>query len=118
MLDDASYDHDAAATIGAVSFTSPNLTWTGNLSVGGTATITYSVTVNDPESGNLILANTVSSATPGSNCPAGSSDPRCSAHAAVVLGVLSLTVPASVNLGTAVAGGISSAGLGPGPGDR
>ena len=34
-----------------MSFSSPNLTWTGNLAVGATATITFSVTVNNPDTG-------------------------------------------------------------------
>jgi uncharacterized repeat protein (TIGR01451 family) len=112
VLDDATYDKDAVATAGTVSFASPNLTWTGDLAVGGTATITYSVTVNDPETGNLILANTVSSATPGSNCAPGSPDPRCSATVTVVTGVLSITAPATADLGAAAPGGTASAGLG------
>ena len=35
VLDDATYNGNASATSGTVSFTSPNLTWTGNLAVGG-----------------------------------------------------------------------------------
>jgi uncharacterized repeat protein (TIGR01451 family) len=112
VLDDAAYDNDAKATAGTVSFTSPNLTWTGDLAAGATATITYSVTVNDPDTGNLILANTVSSATPGSNCPPGGSDPGCSATVTVVTGVLSISAPANADLGTAAPGGSASAGLG------
>jgi uncharacterized repeat protein (TIGR01451 family) len=112
VLDDATYDNDAAATTGTASFTSPNLLWTGDLAVGGTATITYSVTINDPETGNLTLANTVSSATPGSTCPPGSSDPRCSATVTVVAGVLSISAPATADLGAAAPGGTASAGLG------
>ena len=112
VLDDATYGNDATATAGTVSFTSPSLTWTGDLAVGGTATITYSVTVNDPDAGDLVLANTVSSATPGSNCPTASSDPRCSATVPVVTGVLSISAPASADLGTAAPGGTASAGLG------
>jgi len=112
VLDDAAYDSDATATAGTVLFTSPNLTWTGDLAPGATATITYSVTVNDPETGNRILANTVSSAASGSNCLSGSSDPRCSASVTVVLGVLSITAPAGADLGTAAPGGTASAGLG------
>ena len=80
MLDDAVYNGDAAATAGAVSYSSPNLTWTGNLAVGATATITFSVTVNNPDAGNKILASTITSATSGSNCFAGSTDARCTAH--------------------------------------
>ena len=112
VLDDASYDNDAAATGGTVSFATPDLTWTGDLSVGATVTITYSVSVNDPATGDLILASTVSSAAPGSNCLPGSSDPQCSSNIPVVLGVLSITAPASANLGSAAPGGTASASLG------
>ena len=63
VLDDASYNNDAAATSGSVSFASPNLTWTGDLAVGASATITFSVTVNNPDTGNKILASTITSAT-------------------------------------------------------
>ena len=56
------------------------LSWTGDLAVGAAATITYSVTVHNPDTGNHILANTVTSATPGSNCPSGGTDPRLHRH--------------------------------------
>ena len=77
VLDDAAYNGDATATTGTVQFASPNLTWTGNLAAGATATITFSVTVRNPDTGNGILASTITSATLGSNCPAGGTDPRC-----------------------------------------
>lgn len=112
VLDDATYKGDAVATSGAASFASPDLTWTGNLSPGDTATVTYSVSVNDPETGNLTLANTVSSADPGSNCMSGSSDPQCSSSILVVLGVLSITAPASASLGSAAPGGTAAGSLG------
>ena len=69
VLDDAAYDTDATATAGTVSYASPVLTWTGNLTPGQAATITYSVTVNNPDTGDKILTNTVTSAAAGSNCP-------------------------------------------------
>jgi uncharacterized repeat protein (TIGR01451 family) len=112
VLDDATYGNDAAATAGAVSFASPDLRWTGDLAVGATVTITYSVTVNDPVTGNLVLANTATSSTPGSNCPPGSPDPRCSATTDVVIGVLSISVPASADLPAAAPGGTVSGSLG------
>ena len=77
VLGDATYNGDAAATVGSVSFASPNMTWTGNLAAGASATVTYSVTVNNPDTGDLILTNTIVSATPGNNCPVGGTDPRC-----------------------------------------
>jgi len=112
VLHDATYDDDATATAGAVSFISPDLTWTGDLATGATVTITYSVTVNHSITGNLILANTVSSDTPGSNCPPGGSDPQCSVTVAVVTGFLSITAPGGADLGTAAPGGTASARLG------
>ena len=113
VLDDATYDNDATAVGGGnVSFAAPDLTWTGDLSAGATATVTYSVSVNDPATGNLTLANTVSSADPGSNCLPGSTDPRCSSSIPVVLGVLSITAPASADLGSAAPGGTAAASLG------
>jgi uncharacterized repeat protein (TIGR01451 family) len=112
VLGDATYDHDATATAGAVSFTRPDLTWTGDLATGATVTVTYSVTVNHSITGNLILANTVSSDTPGSNCPPGSPDPQCGATVAVVTGVLSISAPGSADLGTAAPGRTASARLG------
>jgi hypothetical protein len=75
-------------------------------------TITYSVSVNDPATGDLILASTASSAAPGSDCLPASSDPRCSSRVPVVLGVLSITGPASASLGSAAPGGTASASLG------
>ncbi|MFB9902642.1 COG1361 S-layer family protein [Allokutzneria oryzae] len=78
VLDDAVYNADAAATVGSVSYTPPRLTWTGDLAIGVTATITYSVTVKSPNTGDNELVNVVSSETPGGNCPPGSKDPKCS----------------------------------------
>ena len=46
------YNGDAAATAGTVSYASPDLTWTGNLNPGDSATITYTVTVDNPDTGD------------------------------------------------------------------
>ncbi|HXS62251.1 MAG TPA: putative Ig domain-containing protein [Streptosporangiaceae bacterium] len=85
VLDDATYNGDASATSGTATFTSPNLTWTGNLAVGASATITFSVTVKDPDAGNAILASTITSTTAGSNCASGSTDPQCSVSVPVAI---------------------------------
>ena len=100
VLDDAAYNNDATATVGGVSYASPNLTWTGNLSPGGTATITYSVTVNNPYTGDHLLTNTVTSTTPGSNCGPGSADPRCTA----TVTVSQLTIVSTPSAGTVTPG--------------
>jgi len=107
VLDDAAYNNNAAATTGTVSYASPNLTWTGNLAVGATATITFSVTVNNPDTGDLSLAGTVSSPTAGSNCPAGGTDARCTVTVAVV-GASTLTFTQTAAASSAVAGGTVS----------
>ena len=59
VLDDASYNGDAVASVGAPSpsFSSPTLTWTGDLAIGATVTITYSVTVRDPDPGDKVMIN-------------------------------------------------------------
>ena len=112
VLGDAAYNGDATASAGTVSYASPVLTWTGDLTLGEVVTITYSVTVNDPDTGGRILANTVVSTDPGSDCPAGSTDPRCGVSVPVMAGALSMTAPISADLGSAVPGGSASASLG------
>ena len=102
VLDDASYNNNAAATSGSVSFASPNLTWTGNLALGAAATITFSVTVSKPDTGNKILASTITSATRGSNCAAGSGDPPCTTSVPVAV----LTITNTANVGTTTPGGV------------
>jgi uncharacterized repeat protein (TIGR01451 family) len=77
VLDDATYNDDAAADIGTVDDTAlPTLTWSGPLAVGETATITYSVTLNDPPTGNGALINTVTG-PPESNCDERPRPPAC-----------------------------------------
>ena len=102
VLDDATYNGDASATAGSVSYSSPTLTWTGNLAVGATATITFSVTVKNPDTGNNILASTVTSSTTGSNCAPGSSDARCSVSVPVAV----LTIVNSSNAGSTTPGSV------------
>src|SRR5262249_51702133 len=71
VLDDATYNNDA--TSGA-TFTAPKIHWQGALAVGGTVIVTYSVTVNNPDTGDHELRNAV---VGGTNCVAGSTDPDC-----------------------------------------
>ncbi|MBO2446019.1 DUF11 domain-containing protein [Actinomadura barringtoniae] len=84
VLDDAAYNADAkAAGGGTVSYDSPVLSWTGALPAGQTATVTYSVSIKKPSSGDKSLKNTVTSSTPGGNCSAGSTDPACTSNVPV-----------------------------------
>ena len=81
-------------------FASPNLTWTGNLAAGASATITFSVTVNSPDTGNKSLASTITSATAGSNCASGSTDARCASTVTVLVPGLTTTVSAGTSTTT------------------
>ena len=101
VLANAVYNANASATAGTVSYASPNLTWTGNLAVGAVATITYTVTVNNPDTGSGILANTVTSTTAGSNCASGSGNAACTATVTVA----SLTIVKTANVSTVAPGG-------------
>ncbi|MGW6444859.1 DUF7927 domain-containing protein [Lentzea sp. NPDC055074] len=78
VLDDARYNDDAQATVGTVTLVWPRLEWKGDLPIGGSATITYTVTVKNPNPGDKRLNNKITSDTPGTNCPPGSKDPSCS----------------------------------------
>ena len=86
ILGNARYNSDASTTAGTVTFTSPNLTWTGNLATGADATITDSVKVSNPDTGDRILASMITSMTPGSTCPSGSTSPGCTVTVAVLGG--------------------------------
>ena len=106
VLDDAAYNGDAAATAGSVSFASPDLTWTGDLAVGAAATITFSVTVSNPDTGDKSMASTVTSATAGNNCPAsGGTDTACTTTVTVV-NATTLTFTATADTAAAAAGGV------------
>ena len=72
--------------------------------MGAAATITFSVTVNNPDTGDKVLAQTVTSATAGSNCAAGSTDARCSVT--VVVLVPGLTIVQTASPGTAAPGAV------------
>jgi uncharacterized repeat protein (TIGR01451 family)/fimbrial isopeptide formation D2 family protein len=78
VLDDATWVGNATASAGNVSFSSPNLTWTGPLAVGAAVTLTYSVKVNATATGSGALYNTIgTSGQSASNCPVGSPTTEC-----------------------------------------
>ena len=68
VLDDADLG-PVSATLGDVTVSSPILLWSGDLAVGTSARVTYSVTLTNPGAGDGLLVNAVTSVTPGSNCP-------------------------------------------------
>lgn len=68
VLDDATYNGDVSATVGQVNLDGSTLTWTGTLPVGGTARITYSVTVTGNGDGTLHNAITSAGCATADNC--------------------------------------------------
>ena len=101
LLDDATYNNDAGATSGTVSYASPVITWTGDLAVGASAVITYTVTVNNPDTGDKSLATVAASTDPGSSCPPGSSNAGCSLAVPVLTPALTIVKTASTATATA-----------------
>ncbi|MFP3466774.1 hypothetical protein [Leifsonia sp. SIMBA_070] len=97
VLDDATYDNDAT---GGATYAAPTLSWSGPLPVGQTVTVTYSVTVNDPDTGDSLLPNTVVTGD-GGNCAVGSNDPACT----VLLPSASFTVSKTASSTTVDQGG-------------
>lgn len=71
VIDDATYDNDAHATSGTVSYAKPTLTWHGPVAAGATETITYTVTVDDPPKGNKTIKNAVIGDGPRLTCQTG-----------------------------------------------
>ncbi|GAA4427248.1 hypothetical protein GCM10023169_26970 [Georgenia halophila] len=55
VLDDATYNGDASASAGTVSYAAPVLTWTGALAAGDSETFTYTVSVTN--AGDHIMEN-------------------------------------------------------------
>ncbi|PWG08744.1 hypothetical protein DF268_36280 [Streptomyces sp. V2] len=101
VLDDATYGGDAAASTGSVNYTAPTLSWTGDLAPGASATTTYTITLDDPDTGDQTLKNTLVSTSPGANCGAGSTDSGCTAGP---YGIPALTLTKTVSPGTPLPG--------------
>ncbi|MEU9855748.1 hypothetical protein [Streptomyces sp. NPDC047974] len=83
-LDDADYAGDARADLGEVAYGKPRIGWTGDLPAGKTATVTYSVKVKDPATGDGKLRNAVVVSSPRSHCGEGGEggeDPACAVTA-------------------------------------
>jgi uncharacterized repeat protein (TIGR01451 family) len=67
-------------------------------------TITGSIIVANPHSGSQVIAITDATTAPGSNCPAGSADPRCTMTVNVV--IPGLTIVKTANVGTTTPGSV------------
>ena len=101
VTDDAvAFGNDAATTVGSVDYTSPNLTWTGDLAPGQAATITFTVTVSNPDTGDKILTSTLTSTAAGSTCPPAGPAPACTATVTVLIPALTITKTATTTTTT------------------
>ncbi|WP_371782051.1 DUF7927 domain-containing protein [Streptosporangium subroseum] len=76
VLDDAVFNGDERASSGTVSYAKPKVTWTGDVAVDQTVTITYSTRVDDRPSGDRQLSGELAGPE-GSNCVAGLTDSAC-----------------------------------------
>ncbi|GLU49732.1 hypothetical protein [Nocardiopsis ansamitocini] len=81
VLDDATFAGDAKAAAGTIVRTGTDLIWSGTLGPGESTTVTYSVTVNIPVSGDALLNGSVTSV--GSNCSSGADTQECAATTTV-----------------------------------
>ena len=104
LLDDAVYNADATASSGSVSYTSPNLVWTGNLAPGGSANITYSATVRNPDTGDRTVSNTITSAHPAAPARPATAVPQCTSTVSVL--IPGLTFSSSSDVATTTPGAV------------
>lgn len=65
VLDDAAYNGDATSGANLIGSA---LSWSGPLGVGESVDVGYSVTIDDPPTGDLILRNAVVPTGPGGTC--------------------------------------------------
>ncbi len=76
VLQHATYNNDATATTGSVTYDEPVLTWSGPISTGNTVSLTYSVTVAPDIQPGVQLSNAVVTTAPGAVCE-DSADSTC-----------------------------------------
>ncbi|MFB8062488.1 internalin, partial [Kitasatospora purpeofusca] len=117
VLDDAVWDGAVTASTGTAAFdpAARRLSWTGDLPREASATVTYSVTVASPPTGDHRLRNAVTGPD-GSNCQAGSTDPACTTETLVARLVLTKTAdPATARPGAKVTWTVTAANPGTAP---
>ena len=86
-----------------MSYAAPVLTWTGDLAPGDTATITYSVTVEQPRHRRRTCSPTPSPRQrPAATARSGSTDPDCTA----TVDVSELTIVNTASASTTTPGGV------------
>ena len=108
LLARATYNNDCSDSC---TFSSPTLSWTiPSIAAGATETITFSVTLSATfPVGVTNLPNLVVVTGPGSNCPAGSTDPACDTITTVSVASLPIDKSFTGNTGGTGPGGIAEA---------
>ncbi|MFD9241366.1 hypothetical protein ACFV0D_05400 [Streptomyces sp. NPDC059556] len=79
ILDDAEYRGDVRTDRGTVTYRAPRIGYAGTIPAGRTATVTYSVKIKNPPTGDGRLHDRVRAESPRATCGAGSEDPACGA---------------------------------------
>ena len=99
-LDDAVYNADGTASSGDLAFNEDGhqVTWTGDLPVGGSATVTGSFTVDDPPGGDHVLESLATTSAQGSNCPVITPAAQCSTSVPVLTPGLTIAKAADTAL--------------------
>ena len=103
-LDDATYESAVIVSGGGtLTYTAPELVWTGDLAVGAVVTITYALIVNSPDNGDKNLVDVVTSTAPGSSCVAGPPAPGC--RLSIIVLTPGLTIVKTANAAVTTMGG-------------
>ena len=97
LLDDAVYNANAVATSGTLGYASPVLSWTGDLAVGQPVTITYSVTVRNPDPGDKAMVNSGHLRRGGQHLPAAHTDASCRSSVDVLTPALTIVKTADLD---------------------
>jgi fimbrial isopeptide formation D2 family protein len=93
------------ASTGTASVSGSDISWSGDLAAGQSATITYQVKVNSPDTGPHTLKNAVVSTSRGSKCPAAGAPSSCATTTPVGDVVVSKQVCGSTVAASCAAGG-------------
>ena len=103
MLDDATYNGDAA-TVGVSGDLTPPagdgvLTWTlvGDMAPDESVTITYSVTVNQPPTGDRVMVRRATTPALGADCPPGNTTTACASTVNVLMPEMTITKSADTS---------------------
>ena len=76
------------------------MVWTGDLALNATVTISYTVTADNPDPGDKVMASTVSSPVAGSGCLPGAGTAGCGNTVIVLTPALTIVMTSSQSVTT------------------